>query len=167
MNLPDNSKLNIGNLSRLFDHMSESYKIFWFKGIVDKVIEALDKGKGIDVAVAYEDLIDLMVVSAWYPVTEYRLNLGPTDGLESLVKVVQAKSKMQSNETVNNILEYLRKSKDDREIKTLKRKLTLHVPYRLQSPFLDELRTKNWSKTNELVKQINLEEGVVYHFFDG
>ncbi|MGL4483590.1 MAG: HNH endonuclease domain-containing protein, partial [Anaerovoracaceae bacterium] len=24
-----------------------------------------------------------------------------------------------------------------------------------------------WSKTNELVKQINLEEGVVYHFFDG
>jgi len=37
MNLPESNILDTRHLQRLFDNMSESYKIFWFRAIVDRV----------------------------------------------------------------------------------------------------------------------------------
>ena len=59
----------------------ESYKLFWFLAIVDKVSD----GKSY---LTYDELINWMVADAWYMVTEFRLNLGPSDTLEALVKYI-------------------------------------------------------------------------------
>ena len=74
MNLPSQENLDTVHLQRLFDNMSECYKLFWFQAIVEEVYA----GKR---TLQYNDLINNMIADAWYMVTEYRLNLGPADTL--------------------------------------------------------------------------------------
>ena len=69
MRLPESEHLDIQHFSRLFDNMSESYKLFWFQAIVEQVLNGKDK-------MSYDELLNHMVVSAWYMVSEYHLNLG-------------------------------------------------------------------------------------------
>lgn len=131
MQLPHSDEIEIQYLSRLFDKTSECYKFFWFQAIVTKVLE----GKDI---FSYEELIDEMIVDAWYMVTEYHLNLGPKDNLELLVKYIQSISGIKTTEKKVTILEYLHTS-HDRKIIKLKQTLTKNVPYRLQAPFRQRL----------------------------
>ena len=37
MYLPESERLSIQSLSRVFSDMSESYKIFWFSGVLDVI----------------------------------------------------------------------------------------------------------------------------------
>ena len=76
--LPDSENLDIRHLIHLFDNMSECYKLFWFQAILDSI----EAGKEI---ITFGELIDNMIADAWYMVSEYHLNLGPADTLESLV----------------------------------------------------------------------------------
>ena len=85
MQLPYSEELNIEYLGRLFDNTSECYKFFWFKAIITKVTEGNNE-------LTYEELIDEMITDAWYMVTEYHLNLGPKDTLESLVHLIRQKN---------------------------------------------------------------------------
>ena len=78
MYLPDNPSIDTIRLGRLFDNMSESYKLFWFQAIVNKVNE----GKFV---LSFDELINEMIADAWYMVSEYRLNLGPSDKLEKTI----------------------------------------------------------------------------------
>ncbi len=82
MQLPYSEELNIEYLARLFDKTSECYKFFWFKAIVTHVTS----GKQV---ISYEELVDEMIADAWYMVTEYHLNLGPKDTLESVVNLIK------------------------------------------------------------------------------
>ena len=43
MRLPESEHLDIQHFSRLFDNMSESYKLFWFQAIVEQVLNGKDK----------------------------------------------------------------------------------------------------------------------------
>lgn len=63
--LPAYKNLDIQHLSRLFDNMSECYKIFWFHAILDSVVAGKKE-------VTYDDLINNMIADAWYMVSEYR-----------------------------------------------------------------------------------------------
>jgi len=58
MRLPESEHLDIQHFSRLFDNMSESYKLFWFQAIVEQVLNGKDK-------MSYDELLNHMVVSAW------------------------------------------------------------------------------------------------------
>ena len=82
MQLPYSDELEVPYLSRLFDNTSECYKFFWFQAIITKISEGKKE-------ISYEELVDEMIADAWYMVTEYHLNLGPRDTLESLVHYVQ------------------------------------------------------------------------------
>ena len=66
--LPQNEQLNIGALSRAFDNMSESYKVFWFAGILDVIKEGKQK-------TTFVDIIDCMIVRSCYMVTEYHIEI--------------------------------------------------------------------------------------------
>lgn len=157
--LPEEENLEIAYLSHLFDKMSESYKIFWFQAIVNGVA----RGQAV---FTYEELLDEMVADAWYMVSEYRLNLGPSDNLEALVCYVREISGMKSSEKREEILDYLRRSKD-KELRKKKRTLCLHVPYRLQAPFMESVRGKEWNvPERKLVEKINLEERLIYYFLE-
>ncbi|MCF0115257.1 MAG: HNH endonuclease, partial [Erysipelotrichaceae bacterium] len=129
MVLPYSNEINIQLLGRLFDNTSECYKFFWFKAILSKVSLGQQ-------TMSYEELVDEMIVDAWYMVTEYHLNLGPSDTLEKVIKLINDKYPLlKSNEKRESLLTFL-KNTEDKDIRRMKMTLTKNVPYRLQAPFL-------------------------------
>ena len=59
MYLPKSETLAIDTLSGIFSDMSESYKIFWFNGILDGV----NKGNTFQ---TFDEIINHMIMDAWY-----------------------------------------------------------------------------------------------------
>lgn len=160
--LPPSSTLDIGRLSRLFDNMSESYKLFWFNAIVDEVSKGNQR-------LTYDNLINDMIAEAWYMVSEYKLNLGPSDGLEFLIRYIQDAPdfSLKSSEKKSDIIDFLQTdATTDKTIQTQKRNLTLNVPYRFQAPFLDNLKgAKAWSGSQQTVAdKINQHQRIIYFF---
>lgn len=157
MELPYSEKLSINYLSKLFENKSESYKLFWFQAIVNKVI--LGKQE-----LTYNELVDEMVADAWYMVSEYKLNLGPSDNLAALIKYIKETSGMKSAEKKEIIIRFM-ESCNDKRVRELKRTLTRNVPYRLQAPFMELLRGKEWDVSEKtLIEKINREKRVIYYF---
>lgn len=157
MQLPYSENLEIQRLNRIFDNTSECYKFFWFQAIVSKVLE----GKQY---ITYEELIDEMIVDAWYMVVEYHLNLGPRDTLEGLVHYLHQISGLKSSEKKENIIHYLKNCKD-REVARRKRILTKNVPYRIQAPFMDKMKGKEWNVSESaLISRMNQERRLMYYF---
>ena len=157
MNLPEYQDLNIKYLQRLFDNMSECYKLFWFQAITDEVAAGKTE-------LRFDDLIDDMIVNAWYMVTEYKLNLGPADTLEALVLDAQRKTGLKSSEKKNVIIETIKGLKD-KDLQKKKQVLTLNVPYRLQAPFMASLKGKDWDgPKKDLAERINAYAGIIYKF---
>lgn len=157
MQLPNSDNLEIQYLSRLFDNTSECYKFFWFQAIVTKVLEGRE-------VITYEELIDEMIADAWYMVTEYHLNMGPKDTLERLVHHISSISSIKSSEKKEKVLEYLTNC-EDKEVIQKKRTLTYHVPYRLQAPFMETMKGKEWNVSEgNLIARINREKRLMYYF---
>ncbi|MFA7673557.1 MAG: HNH endonuclease, partial [Clostridia bacterium] len=129
MDLPYSDLIEIKYLTRLFDNKSECYKLFWFEAIVDLV----SKGR---YSATYDELINEMIVSAWYMVSEYHLNLGPSDTLEALIhRLMQLNNGiLKTSDSRENILAFISDCQDN-YVRSMKRILTRNVPYRLQSPF--------------------------------
>ncbi len=157
MQLPYSEDLNVERLGRLFDKMSESYKIFWFQAIVNKVISEKE-------ALTYQELINEMIADSWYMVSEYKLNLGPSDTLEALVHYIYEISGLKTSEKKVNILNYLEQCKD-KKVSDMKRTLTYFVPYRLQAPFVETFAGSEWnlSKPN-LAMRMNQEKRLIYYY---
>ena len=157
MELPFYQGLHTQYLQRLFDNMSESYKLFWFQAIVDKVAE----GRQV---ITFDELVDDMIASAWYMVLEYKLNLGPADTLEALVQDAQRVTNLKSSEKKETIIKALH-SITDKEILRKKQVLTYNVPYRLQAPFLPRIKGESWNGSKkDLANRIASHEGIIYWF---
>lgn len=157
MQLPYSDVLDIAHFSRLFDNKSECYKLFWFQAIARKVKEGHK-------VITFKTLINEMIADAWYMVSEYRLNLGPNDALERVVHRLSEISHMKSSEKKEVILNYLEICKD-KEVMTLKRTLAQNVPYRLQAPFMESMKGKEWKRSGkDLAVRINQERRLMYYF---
>lgn len=157
MQLPYSHDVEVGRLSRLFDNMSESYKLFWFQAIVNQVT-------GGKCTVSYEELVNDMIADAWYMVAEYKLNLGPSDNLEMLIRYAFKASGLKSSASRKEILAYLG-TDGDKQLTAYKRKLIQNVPYRLQSPFLEGFRGKSWSvSVKALSEELNQRPNLIYYF---
>lgn len=154
MYLPPSEHLAIDTLSGLFSDMSESYKLFWFNSI----LQGIARGNELQ---TFEEIINRMVVDAWYMVTEYHLNLGPSDGLEKLVHTVQAETGLPSNAKERDILLALENS-DNKGIHDLKIRLIQHVPYRLQAPFMKDVKDMLWKQRTLLCERINGDDSLIY-----
>lgn len=157
MQLPFSEELEIKYLSRLFDNKSECYKLFWFQAIVTKI----EDGKEI---ITFEELVDEMIADAWYMVSEYHLNLGPSDALEKVIKRINEISNIKSSESKANILKYIKEC-TDKEVQKYRKVLTLNVPYRLQAPFMEGAKSDVWKLSgNNLAQRINQEQRLMYYF---
>ncbi len=159
--LPYDDTLNIGYLSRLFDDTSNCYKFFWFQAILGKLTEN-------KTAFSYDELINEMIADAWYMVSEYHLRLGPsgvTDNLEEAVKYLGQKEIFLPSEKRNVIISFLEKS-DDKKLLAYKKELIKNVPYRIQSPFLDEIKIekREWGRPEELSQKINRQKRLIYYY---
>ena len=156
--LPTSPHLNIASLSRLFDNKSECYKLFWFQAILRFVCEQGRRD------MTFHELIDSMIADAWYMVTEYHLNLGPRDTLERVVRHIHDTTGMLSSTRRDDLLAWLRECSDPMVIRC-KRDLTLHVPFRLQAPFLSSFREEDWKcGSRELASRINAQDRLMYYF---
>ncbi|WP_333652626.1 hypothetical protein [Lacrimispora sp.] len=159
MRLPYSEDLSIECLSRLFDKMSESYKLFWFQAIINKVISGKD-------TLTFNELINEMIADSWYMVSEYKLNLEPSDTLEALVRYIYEISGLKTSEKKSDILNYLKQCKD-KKISEMKRTLTYHVPYRLQAPFVETFSGSEWNISKQsLALKMNQEKRLIYYFSD-
>lgn len=157
MELPYSEKLSVNYLSKIFDKKSESYKLFWFQAIVNKIISGKQE-------LTYNELVDEMVADAWYMVSEYKLNLGPSDNLEALIHYVKQISGMKSSEKKETIIKFL-EGCEDKKVREMKRILTRNVPYRLQAPFMQQLRGEEWKVSEKsLIEKINRERRLIYYF---
>lgn len=156
MYLPGNDKLNIQNLSRAFSDMSESYKIFWFNGIIN----VIESGK---TEASYDEIINNMIVSAWYMVSEYHLNLGPSDAIEKLILRAHEISNLKTSAKEDEIIDFINTCNDS-IIVSLKKRLTDNVPYRFQAPFLPDVKGNVWNKTADVIERVNRDSSLIYHF---
>ena len=159
MNLPEYENLSINALSRVFSDMSESYKIFWFMGILDIIKE----GK---TTATFNEIINHMIIEAWYMVSEYHLNLGPSDTLEKLIRNTQKECGLKTSAKPGEILNYLENCDND-DVARYKSTLTLNVPYRFQAPFMPDFRGKSWGRTSDVITRVNLDSNMIYHFRSG
>lgn len=154
MQIPQSEKVNTASLARLFDNKSESYKLFWFKAILHEI------GRGRN-EIPFRELIERMIVDAWYMVSEYRLNLGPADTLEKTVLYIADKEDFLPTEKEEVLLAYLRSS-EDRQLREYMRTLSLNVPYRLQAPLMPNPESKIWYKASAITDYINAQTGMMY-----
>ena len=105
-----------------------------------------------------------MIADAWYMVTEYHLNLGPRDNLEKLVHYIADTTGMQPNTRKKEILNWLKSCEDPIVIRK-KNDLITNVPFRLQSPFIENFRSKMLDcAPNRQVLLINQQKRMIYYF---
>ena len=157
MQIPYSDKIDTASLARLFDNKSESYKLFWFKAILHEV------GLGRSV-IPFRDLIERMIVDAWYMVSEYKLNLGPADTLEKTVLYIAENENFLPTEKEEVLLSYLRNS-DDKTLKNnmqVLENLNIRKEYDKYSQIKLLLNTKELSRIKSKVlgklKGINILE---------
>ncbi len=150
-----------GKLMHIFDHTTECYKLFWFKAVLRKV------EKGIK-TMTYEEIVDDMIASAWYMVSEYHLRLGPNDGVEKLVGNLQPKSSLKPSEEKSRLLMYL-KNYSDPELKKEKMRLIRFVPYCIQSPFFPPSTRLDKYSGKAAVELMNGNDDIIYRYsqYDG
>ena len=102
-----------------------------------------------------------MIVDAWYMVSEFKLNLGPSDNLEKAVLLISNTTKFRPTEKEEVLLAYLRES-EDKDLTNLMKVLSQNVPYRLQAPLLPAEDAKPWYKTKAIAEYINGQDGIMY-----
>ena len=84
--------------------------------------------------------------------------------LERVVHRLSEISHMKSSEKKEVILEYLAAC-EDKEVTAMKRTLSQNVPYRLQAPFMESMKGKEWSRSGKnLAARINQEKRLIYYF---
>ncbi len=155
--LPD-GEVSIQTLSRLFGNTTECYKFFWFKALFEEVLKQEDD----IVVLSYEEIVNHMICDAWYMVTEFHLNLGPSDALEKLVLYIQGTQGFPSNVKRSVLMEYLFETEDKTCI-AMQKQLIINVPYRLLSVFTDITGgDKIWYKKEELIARINTYANAIY-----
>ena len=160
--LPESKNLPVSSLGNLFGNTSECYKFFWFWSVFERAV----KGETV---MRFEDIVDDMIIHAWYMVTEYHLNLGPKDTLEAAVNKMQLLSQMKPTESESKLREWLL-SEHGKAVRKEKSTLINMVPYRLQAPFLpSELQRESaWRSVGkkELIERFNYYDTILYHYSD-
>ena len=154
--LPSNSKLKIKELSRIFDSKSESYKLFWFGSLLSKIMEGRKE-------VTFDELVNDMIATAWYMVSEFHLNLGPSDTMEKFIISMQESTELKPSEEKGKIISFLLSS-DNNLILKAKKVLINEVPYRIQSTLVN-LNSDDWKKGSRArIEMINKNDGLIYKF---
>lgn len=105
-----------------------------------------------------------MVVNAWYPIRAFKLSFGFCDNLVAIVNYIADTYHLPNNYDENKLLDFIYNSEDKVLIKMLK-DLTLNVPYRFLSPFLnDKVRDKK-KPMKELEELSRIDNNCVYGIY--
>ncbi|GAM62959.1 hypothetical protein JCM19232_4636 [Vibrio ishigakensis] len=129
-NLPENSKLDIAALSRVFKSTTNSYKILFFLSILSLLKQSKFKERKLRI----NDVIVEMLTLSCIPIVKFKLSFGTQDQikiyLEELFSITGDGSTLVESNLKKTIRNDLYKSQA--------LKLGNYVPYRLLQPFYEE-----------------------------
>ena len=131
MTIPHSDILSTNRLGNIFSNTVATYKYFWFVSIMQ--IHAKTDNPRIDVW----DIVIRMVANAWYPIHYFRLSFGKSDSLFNIVMELQQITQIPIDANADTIIEGLKTKLEDKRIKNLLNILTLNVPYRFLSPWIN------------------------------
>lgn len=148
----DYEDLDIQKFSRILDNNAQGYKFFWLQAILQVIMEGRYEA-------SFEDLIDRMLAEAWYTVSTYHLWLGPrfneeqtSNCIEQAVNALNQVCSLPYDADQADIIAALHAHDD--AVKEYKNKLTINVPYRLLSPFVEEYAC-DWYKPDQMIDLFN------------
>ncbi|MDD3225230.1 MAG: HNH endonuclease domain-containing protein [Clostridium sp.] len=153
---PNNQENNSTIFSRLLDDnkVVASYKMYWLLGILDEVSSG-------NTEIDFKKIVARMIVYAWYPHEQYKLNFGVFDNLKKPINYISAKYKFPSNYNEGELLEFLYSNNDDRDLHKMMKELTLKVPYRLLSPFFtNDLHKVKGNLKDKLITELSLKSNI-------
>ncbi len=164
-----NNPTKSGWLERMLKNFTTSYKLFWFRGVLDEVCSG-------NAEMTLQRVAARMVASAWYPVVYFRLGLGYGDQLVNCVNCALQATDLTKDSSPTEIIAAI-ESTDDKTLARNLKKLIDYVPYRLIRPFYDkefgELRSKHGtikdSEVNYYVISLNARNSAdeLYVFGEG
>ena len=136
------NKLDIEGFSKMMSSPSYSYKFYWLEAIVQLISANRTE-------VTYDEIINKMIVNAWFPVQEYHIHLSGIygegevkDNLEKAVSRLFKLSDLPSNADEIQIINKLNEFSDDKELHFYKTELTKNVPYKALSGFANKRTEK-------------------------
>lgn len=154
MQIPQSSILSTNRLGKVFSNTVATYKYFWFVSILQ--IHA----KTDDLRISVWEIVIRMVANAWYPIHYFRLSFGKSDSLYEIVMQLQRITQIPIDANLQTIINGFKDRLEDRRIKGLLNTLTLNVPYRFLSPWIQY----TWDK--EVIKRSQQQEnGCLYALY--
>ena len=151
-------------LERMLDksNMATSYKAYWMMSIMDIIIE-LDQS-----VISFEEVVNKMIVHAWYPSVTYKLSFGIQDRLSYLVLYLSTQYPETLNYKPDQLLKFITSSLN-RDIYFVSKRKELYqmVPYRLLSPFFkEETKGITHQKKNKLITELTLCSSSSFYVID-
>jgi hypothetical protein len=150
LELPVSPRVPVEFLSASFNHVTNSYKFYWFLAILDQLRETQSPIIKID------DLVARMVAGVWYPTNYFLLSFGKQDRLSDIALLLKEQHGLNKDasceEVANAVLhEIANKSSFARQIASL----TRYVPYRFLRPFFaQQLRGQPDWKIDSLITEL-------------
>lgn len=163
------NNLDTGKFSRMLDDPSQCYKFYWLEAILTLIAITDDD-------LTFDEIINEMICAAWYSVTTYHLHLGPVimgkseNFLEHAVKIIENDPDLSIPASKNDLMAAIKRN--NKALHDDKNKLTIYVPYRLLSSFLDEINGSDriWDQHRRLIAYIaaiNNSSVLPYTIIDG
>lgn len=138
--LPPYQSLRIADLAAVFNHTTNSYKFYWFWGLLELVQE------GQKATISLDAVLIKMIALSWHTVAYYKVSLGSQDKLSEVVQRALALGDLQADSKVEVIEAYLwgcykaaQPSAAQKALLNALIKLRAYVPYRFLRPFLGRL----------------------------
>lgn len=154
MQIPQSNILTTGRLGKVFANTVATYKFFWFVSILQ--IHA----KTGNLRISVWDIVIRMVANAWYPIHYFRLSFGKSDSLFDIVMKLQQITQIPIDANAETVVGGITDRLDDKQVKGLLNILTLNVPYRFLSPWIQYKYDKD-----VVIRSQQLENNCLYALY--
>lgn len=143
------SPIDLSTLELLlsYKYIDNSYKIFWFKGILAKALKGEKK-------ITMHDLAVEMVLGAWDLVTRKKITFGRLDKLHRTIEEIEALYHV-SEEISDADLRKLVETIKDKDILDLYEELYEDTPYLFLEPLYEQkLKGKSHNKRKPIIQEL-------------
>lgn len=157
--IPYSKEVDYSTFSRVLDDnkVVASYKMYWLIALLDEVSLG-------SIEIPFKKLVSRMVVNAWYPIRAFKLSFGYCDNLVTVVNYIADTYGFENNYEETKLLNFLYNTEDKALVKLLK-DLTLNVPYRFLSPFLNDKVVDKKKPMKELEELSRTESNCIYGIY--
>ncbi len=146
------STLDIESFFLMMKDPSYCYKFYWLEAIVKLISRDVEE-------TTFNEIIDEMIVNAWYSVCEFHIHLSGIqngevrDGLERAVLKLKEITSLNANASATEIRNAIHEH--EAELKPYKEQLTNMVPYRALAGFFQKTgKSVNWESTRRVISYI-------------